>query len=92
MQFMILRACSIFLVTVALGLPFTGCSIKQSSTVQHEQVAECPVCRANHDLGCMKVGIADDTPRAQYKDHTFYFCSDECQREFLKHPERYISK
>ncbi len=80
---------SISLITAVVSLVLNGCSLNQSSPAPQGQFAECPVCRANNDLGCMRVRIEEDTPRIQYKGQTFYFCSEECQRTFIEHPELY---
>ena len=51
--------------------------------------AECLVCKENADLACVDVKVKGDTPRAEYNGKSYYFCSDDCRREFLKHPEKY---
>ena len=52
--------------------------------------AECLVCKENADLACVDVKVKGDTPRAEYDGKTYYFCSDDCRREFLKHPAKYV--
>jgi YHS domain-containing protein len=52
--------------------------------------AECPVCAHDGDLACLDVKIDDATPRATWHERTYYFCSDDCRREFERTPERYV--
>jgi YHS domain-containing protein len=54
--------------------------------------AECLVCKANADLACIDVAVDGKTPTYAYNDKTYYFCSEECRREFAKHPTRYARK
>jgi len=54
--------------------------------------AECPVCRENGDLACLRVTVTDATPRVEYAGRVYYFCSDECRAEFERHPEKYAAK
>lgn len=62
----------------------------QTSTVEVTSAhARCPVCLHNRDLGCVDVDVTSETPRAEYGDRTFHFCSDECRREFERAPEKY---
>lgn len=56
------------------------------------RVEECPVCRAQGDLACLKVVVRDSTPRAEYAGRTYYFCSEACRGEFVAHPQRYVPK
>jgi YHS domain-containing protein len=37
----------------------------------------------------MQMALEADTPSAEYKGRTYYFCSDEEKQQFLKDPERY---
>lgn len=55
-------------------------------------VAEDPVCRAEGDLGCVRVRIRKDTPKATYKGETYYFCNPRCRDRFLENPEAYLSR
>jgi hypothetical protein len=43
--------------------------------------AEDPVCRANGDLGCIRVRVDERTPRAVHKGKTYYFCTERCRLE-----------
>jgi hypothetical protein len=55
-----------------------------------ETLAECAVCKHEGDLPCVRVVVTPDTPRCEHGGQVHYFCSDECQREFERHPERYL--
>lgn len=61
---------------------------QQASATMH---GECLVCKKNADLACIDVAIDSKTPTAQYQGKTYFFCSDECHDEFVKHPAKYIS-
>ena len=52
--------------------------------------AQCLVCKKNGDLACVCVKVLPDTPRCAYEGETYYFCSDDCRREFLRDPARYL--
>ena len=54
--------------------------------------SECLVCRRNGDLACVCVRIEPDTPRCEHGGATYYFCSEDCKRDFLKDPARYLPK
>jgi len=58
---------------------------------QDGSTAECPVCRHEGDLACVCVHVEPDTPSCECAGKTYYFCSDECRKDFQAHPERYLS-
>jgi len=37
----------------------------------------------------MKMALAADTPSAEYRGKTYYFCGEDEKRTFLKDPEHY---
>ena len=41
-----------------------------------------PVCH-------MKVSAADDVPHAEWHGKTYWFCNDECRKDFVKTPEKF---
>lgn len=51
-----------------------------------------PVCAYCRDLACIVVPVTADTAKADYKGHTYYFCSDRCRDSFLSDPEKYLPK
>ena len=53
--------------------------------------AECLVCKHEADLACLDVAVGDKTPRATYQGKEYYFCSNDCKKEFEKNPEKYIA-
>ena len=78
------------LILISLLL-MTGCASDSSA---HRQASagphgECTVCKKNADLACVDVAIDDKTPRFDYRGKTYYFCSNECRSEFIKHPAKY---
>lgn len=54
--------------------------------------AECLVCKSEGDLACVDVAVLPDTPSTQYRGTTYYFCSEQCRRDFETHPEKYLGK
>ena len=54
--------------------------------------AECPVCKHEGDLACVCVHVEADTPRCECGGATYYFCSEECRKDFSAHPERYLER
>ena len=54
--------------------------------------AECPVCRENGDLACVRVTVTDATPRVERGGRVIYFCSEECRAEYERNPARYGGK
>ena len=40
----------------------------------------------------MKIRVTGDTPATEFQGRTYYFCSEEEQRKFLRHPERFAAK
>jgi len=83
------RIFTTFIFITIVSLLLYGCSLNENLGVQKEQVAECPVCKVNNDLGCMNVRVKGDTPKIEYNGRIFYFCSEECKKGFVKHPELY---
>ena len=55
-----------------------------------KQHAECLVCKRENDLACVDVEVTDTTPRATINGKQYYFCSDSCKNECVKHPDKYI--
>ncbi len=49
----------------------------------------CTVCKCNADLACVEVKVDDKTPQCVYKGVTYYFCSDQCRKDFEKDPAKY---
>lgn len=84
------RACLVAVVSAALG----GCATCTfySPRAPEGPTAECPVCRENGDLACLRVTVREATPRTEHGGRVYYFCSEECRAEFERHPEKYASK
>ena len=45
-----------------------------------------PVCGADLKQG----GLRSSFPKTTYQGKIYYFCSDQCKKEFDKDPERYL--
>ena len=83
-----------FATAIGAQCTLTGCAAAGpcGATGADCKCAECEVCRYNADLACVEVKIKDGTPRTEYKGKTYYFCSEDCKRDFLKEPEKYLKK
>lgn len=44
-----------------------------------------PVC-------AMEVDEREAAGKSEYQGRAFYFCSEECKKEFDKNPERYVGR
>ena len=44
-----------------------------------------PVCK-------MEINAEDAEATAEFRDKTFYFCSEACKEAFEQNPERFIKK
>ena len=53
--------------------------------------AECPVCKANADLACIDVAVNEKTPSCTCDGKTYYFCSEDCRKDFEKNPQKYAA-
>ena len=77
--------------SIAAGLTILllgGCA----SAPVGDGAVECPVCRENGDLACLRVNVTDATPRVERDGRVYYFCSEECRQEFERHPGKYGAK
>ncbi len=75
-----------WLLGAALAIGSPGCS----GAPDPRPVAEDPVCKAEGDLGCVRVRVDERTPRASYRGATWYFCAERCRLKFEKDPGRYV--
>jgi len=96
---MLSKSLPCLLVSVSLLVPLlSGCASESrpaqqaDANVSHAQHAECLVCKHNADLACVYIAVKDKTPVTMYNGKAYYFCSDECKNEFLKHPEKYAQQ
>jgi YHS domain-containing protein len=81
-----------FAALLVLTLGVSGCAADGSSAAPSTQPhAECLVCKMNVDLACIDVPVDQKTPTYLYNGQTYYFCSDDCRSQFMKHPEKYIA-
>ncbi len=69
-----------------------GCRTDSSPTavVSDPFSAECPVCKAEGDLACVHVHVRAGTPCSCHCGCTYYFCSEECKKQFERAPEKYV--
>jgi YHS domain-containing protein len=87
----LLKLCSLLLSILAVASP--ACRSTNESTAGEASAApraQCPVCVAEGDLGCVEVKVLAETPSSKYLGRTYWFCSEECRSEFEKHPNHYV--
>lgn len=77
---------------IAHLLLVAGCASQVAPANDGKQHAECLVCKHNADLACVDVVVDSKTPRVDYDGQTYYFCSDECKRDFAKAPAKYAHR
>jgi hypothetical protein len=70
----------------------TSPSPAERDAAAHALHAQCLVCKSEGDLACVDVTVRDDTPRTEYKGTTYYFCSQQCRKDFEKDPEKYLGR
>ena len=80
-------------LTLLLALFLTGCA---STPDEPQKLAAnqdtCWVCVHENDLACIKIDVDDQTPTAQYSGKTYHFCSDDCKKEFVANPTKFLPK
>jgi YHS domain-containing protein len=94
---MSLASLKVSLLTCALTLCGVGGCTENASpktasdtTLTKKSHAECLVCKHENDLACLDVEIDDKTPTVTKDGTTYYFCSDECRKDFQKDPQKYL--
>jgi hypothetical protein len=83
-------AAGMLLIAVLAALPACITPAPEESTSQAEH-AQCLVCKSEGDLACVDVTVRSDTPCTQYMGRTYYFCSQQCRKDFEKDPQRYLA-
>lgn len=84
---------SAILTTFAAVTLLAGCATPSTNSARATGPTEtCYVCKYDNDLACVCVRVKDTTPRTEYDGHTYYFCSQDCQKAFAKKPARYLPK
>jgi YHS domain-containing protein len=88
----------LWLAAAALSLAgLTGCtenapspsSAAAAAPLAKKAHAECLVCKHENDLACVDLDVDATTPTVVKDGKTYYFCSDECKREFEKNPDKF---
>jgi YHS domain-containing protein len=64
----------------------------EKASASRAQHAQCLVCKSEGDLACVDVTVENDTPRTVYLGRTYYFCSEQCCKDFEKDPTRYLPR
>jgi YHS domain-containing protein len=88
------RTTPLYAVVLA-SLALAGCSTAGSRPLNASSSgkahAECVVCKHENDLACVDIEVDDRTPRATMGGREYFFCSEDCRSECLKHPAKYVS-
>ena len=83
---------SLFQLSAVALVLLAGCATQSTESARNSAPTDtCYVCKYNNDLACVCVRVKDTTPKTDYNGHTYYFCSEDCQKAFLKKPSRYLS-
>lgn len=80
-----------FFALMMLGL-VAGCATSSNETAKKGPTETCHVCRYNNDLSCVCVNVNASTPRTSYQGTNYFFCSDDCRKDFEKRPTKYLPK
>ena len=80
-----------FKIILALFL-FSGISCQKNGSHQHQSSQTNNTQKVlGKDYVC-EMEVSDGTFKAEYQGNTYYFCAKVCKEEFLKDPEKYLSK
>ena len=77
--------------SLALLAILAGCASSAPRAMSSAH-SECLVCKKNADLACVDIDVDKTTPSAAYNGKTYYFCSDECKKEFEKNPAKFAGR
>src|SRR5258706_5965857 len=78
-------------ISALFAIGMAGCTSTPEAP-QHLAAKQdtCWVCVQERDLACMKVDVDDKTPKAGYDGKTYYVWSEECKKNFVAHPAKYV--
>lgn len=79
-----------FLITGVFLLAITGCANTIGSSKKGQPLVIDPVCAYLSDMGCINIVADESTPKSTYEGVTYYFCSEECKKDFDKNPSKYF--
>lgn len=86
------RAVAAALVALLGAGACTSPSASEREEAAHTVHAQCLVCKSEGDLACVDVKVHADTPRTVFQGTTYYFCSEQCRKEFEKDPQKYLPR
>lgn len=72
-----------------LALFISACASLPPVPPAEASVAQCLVCRCRRDFDCLEVDKSPRTPHADFAGRTYYFCGENCRKEFERNPGRY---
>jgi YHS domain-containing protein len=80
----------VLLLVIFASFVMAGCA--STAEPQHLSANQdaCWVCVNENDLACVKVDVDAKTPTAVYNGKTYHFCSEQCKKEFLANPAKYV--
>lgn len=84
----------LFMVTVSSALAAPLTAVGDEREPQHREAAAVAKAKIGDKVACavdgMKMRLEADTPTAEYRGKTYYFCSEAETKTFLENPEAYI--
>lgn len=80
----------LFIFIILLGISLSSCQSNSHSHQNNTQSTENSSVLGK-DLVC-DMEVTDSTYTTVYEGKTYYFCAEHCKEEFLKEPQKYLSK
>ncbi|MFI5396021.1 MAG: YHS domain-containing protein [Candidatus Binatia bacterium] len=84
----------VFMITVSSALAVPVRAAGDEREPQHREAAAPAKAKIGDSVACavdgMRMRLEADTPIAEYRGKTYYFCSEAEKQMFLKDPEHYI--
>lgn len=79
---------ALLILAAAVVLTLAGWAAQQTATTQKENTQEMIVCQV-----CgMQMAKSGNPITWDYKNKTYYFCSESCKASFMKDPESYLKE
>ena len=82
----------VFLLVIFASLFVAGCAATGEPQHLAANQDTCWVCVHDNDLACVKIDVDSKTPTAEYNGKTYHFCSEDCKKEFVANPSKFLPK